>query len=354
MAGMICSKDFAIFAAMVSTEISNVGLNVLFKAATSKGMSSSVFLVYSFAIGALLLLPFTFFSCRSRLLPPLSFSILSKIGVLGLLGCLYNTLGYKGVRLSSPTLASAMSNLTPAFTFILAVIFRMEKVAIKKGSSMAKVAGTLVCISGALVATLYHGPPVFVASQPSDHLRRTQPLPRSSNSDWVMGGGLSALSYTLVSVAYIVQAQVLREYPSESIVTQFYAAFASMFSAWISCFTEKNNPSAWIIQSKLSLACIVAAGILNPGNFLIHSWVVRCKGPVFVAMFRPLSILIAVVMGAIFLGDSLYLGSLVGGALISAGFYTVMWGKAKEDKAEAEPNSPEKASILADYHKEQI
>ena len=32
--------------------------------------------------------------------------------------------GYRGIAYSSPTLASAISNLTPAFTFILAIIFR--------------------------------------------------------------------------------------------------------------------------------------------------------------------------------------------------------------------------------------
>ena len=32
--------------------------------------------------------------------------------------------GYKGIEYSSATLASAISNLTPAFTFILALIFR--------------------------------------------------------------------------------------------------------------------------------------------------------------------------------------------------------------------------------------
>ena len=34
--------------------------------------------------------------------------------------------GFKGVEQSSPTLSSAMSNLTPAFTFTLAVIFRFH------------------------------------------------------------------------------------------------------------------------------------------------------------------------------------------------------------------------------------
>ncbi|KAJ0053965.1 hypothetical protein Pint_02664 [Pistacia integerrima] len=33
-------------------------------------------------------------------------------------------LGYKGIAYTSPTLASAISNITPAFTFTLAVIFR--------------------------------------------------------------------------------------------------------------------------------------------------------------------------------------------------------------------------------------
>lgn len=33
-------------------------------------------------------------------------------------------LGYAGIEYSTPTLASAMSNLMPASTFVLAVLFR--------------------------------------------------------------------------------------------------------------------------------------------------------------------------------------------------------------------------------------
>lgn len=93
---------------------------------------------------------------------------------------------------------------------------------------------------------------------------------------------------------------------------------------------------------------------------MIQVWALRLKGPVYVAMFKPLSIVIAVAMGVIFLGDSLHLGrsfqllllllllfieisflsveielkfwcSVVGGIIISLGFYAVLWGKAKED-----------------------
>lgn len=38
--------------------------------------------------------------------------------------CLVQVFGYAGIDYSSPTLASAMGNLIPTFTFVLAVIFR--------------------------------------------------------------------------------------------------------------------------------------------------------------------------------------------------------------------------------------
>lgn len=35
-------------------------------------------------------------------------------------------IGYTGIAYSGPTLASLISNITPAFTFILAIIFRFS------------------------------------------------------------------------------------------------------------------------------------------------------------------------------------------------------------------------------------
>lgn len=53
--------------ALVIMECANVGLNTLFKAATLKGMSFHVFIVYSYGLAALLLLPSLFCSFRSLL-----------------------------------------------------------------------------------------------------------------------------------------------------------------------------------------------------------------------------------------------------------------------------------------------
>ncbi|MFS7998384.1 hypothetical protein Hanom_Chr12g01153231 [Helianthus anomalus] len=67
-------------------------------------------------------------------------------------------------------------------------------------------------------------------------------------------------------------------------------------------------------------------------NVLVQFWVLRLKGPLYVAMFKPLTIIIAMIMGVLFLGDPVYLGSVLGGSIITIGFYGVLWGKGKEDE----------------------
>lgn len=44
---------------------------------------------------------------------------------------------------------------------------------------------------------------------------------------------------------------------------------------------------------------------------VVAAWACRKKGPVFVAMFNPLGLVIALGMGVIFLGDTLYMGRYI-------------------------------------------
>lgn len=56
--------------------------------------------------------------------------------------------GYKGIEYSSATLASAMSNLTPAFIFILAVIFRFPSFSLNvpRSSVFVSVYNIVACL----------------------------------------------------------------------------------------------------------------------------------------------------------------------------------------------------------------
>lgn len=64
MAKRVLYKDLVPFGAMVATECLNVALNTLFKAATLRGMSYHVFVVYAYAVAAIVLIPGPFISQR--------------------------------------------------------------------------------------------------------------------------------------------------------------------------------------------------------------------------------------------------------------------------------------------------
>lgn len=108
---------------------------------------------------------------------------------------------YNGIGFSSPTLASAMSDLTPAFTFLLAIFCRMEKVDLRVRSSLAKTIGTVVTIGGALIVTLYKGPFVMLTSSPND---LSDEVHVSMHSNWVIGGVLLGAGAFLLALLLTV------------------------------------------------------------------------------------------------------------------------------------------------------
>ncbi|OVA16286.1 Drug/metabolite transporter [Macleaya cordata] len=323
------------FAAMVMVEFTDVGVTTLSKAAMLKGMSPFVYVVYYNALGTLLLLPpFLFYRTKTSQ-PPLSFTLFSALFFIGLIGIGFGqAVAFIGIRHSSPTLSSALANLIPAFTFLLAIIFRMEKVDLRIPSSQAKSLGAIVSISGAFIVTLYKGPPIILSSTtaPPDHHHQLMLLSSSSQSNWVLGGLLLSFCCFLSAVWNIVQTAVIKEYPSEISVVFISSFIGTIICAIISLIIERD-PSAWKLRPGIQLITIVYAAVFATViRTSVHTWGLHKKGPVYVAMFRPLSIVFAVFTTVTFLGDVLHIGSVVGAIVISLGFYAVMWGKAKEEE----------------------
>ncbi|XP_050906286.1 WAT1-related protein At3g28050 isoform X3 [Lathyrus oleraceus] len=288
--------DFLPVVVIISFECVDMALLTLFKAATLQGMNNHVFIAYAYVVGTSVLLPVTLFTRRARVVPPLSFSIIWKSVLLGAIGCGSQILGYIGINYSSPTLSSAIANLVPAFTFMLAVTFRMEKLAFKSRSSNAKVVGSIISIAGAFVMTFYKGKSILNSSplhQPIGFLN-------SMDSSWAIAGIILTVDYFLLSLWYILQG----------------------------------------IFGKLI------------GN-LIYAWSVHLKGAVYVTSFMPLQIAISGILGVIFLGDTLHIGSIIGAIIISIGFYGVLWGKAteeiEEDVGSLDSLSTENAPLLQSY-----
>ncbi|KAK3407772.1 hypothetical protein EUGRSUZ_J00144, partial [Eucalyptus grandis] len=311
-----CRGEVVPSSAMITVDSIAVGVTTLFKAANSRGMRSHVVLVYAYTIASLLLLPAAFFSLKSRALPPLSVVILAKVGVLGLVGYAhFNILGYAGNSMSSPTLASAIGNLTPALTFILAILFTFQEVSLSKRNSQAKIIGTILSISRTSVITLYRGPPVIFTPKPPLSL---YPLVHTSNLNWVTGGILLTADYILITSWYILL--IMKEYPAELTVIFFYNVIVTFMNT-IVCLITEHDMSAWRVRG-IGLASVICSGLFERClTNIIHTWAIQLKGPFCVAMFKPLSIPVAVAMGVFFLGDTLHLRSLIGATIPSIGFY---------------------------------
>ncbi|RVW47238.1 WAT1-related protein [Vitis vinifera] len=281
---------------LLTIECLDVGLITLSKAAMRRGMSDYVFVVYSNALAV-----------PEKVPPPLTPSILCRIFLLGLVSCSLQMLKFIGIGYSSPTLASAMTNLIPAFTYVLAIVTRWYS-----SNSAVK-----LC------------PGIEFASTTPSMLNHNLLLPRSN---WIIGGFLTAAAAFMVAVLLVFQTSIIRDYPAELIVTLISHIFATMQSSLVSLIAERD-PSAWRLRLDMELIAVGYSGIFVVAlRGAVYAMGSAPKGPVFVAMFKPAGIVIAVIMGVTFLGDKLHLGSVIGAAIIALGFYTVVWGKAKEEK----------------------
>ncbi|XAR65036.1 hypothetical protein NMG60_11008986 [Bertholletia excelsa] len=310
------------FVVMILQQVAQSGQLIAAKEATHSGMTNFPFVTYSSALTSLILLPSSFLIHKSR--PPITFSILCQFFALGLIGSLT---GYAGVQFTPASYASAMVNLAPGFTFTLAVIFRMEKLDCGSSSTWAKSIGTAVSIAGAFIASLYLGPLLLMGTSTSGSSNHNL-LPPETN--FILGGSLLALCSILSSSFIIVQVLIVKKYPAELIIIFFYCFFTSILSAAIS-FVLGEDTSSWSIKPYSRLISVIYSGVFGSGFMVaIGTWCIKRTGPLFVVMFQPLGIVISAVLGTILLGDSLYLGTLLGSAVIVIGFYLVMRGKAEE------------------------
>ncbi|XP_024185300.1 WAT1-related protein At5g40240 [Rosa chinensis] len=207
----------------------------------------------------------------------------------------------------------------------------MEKLDLRQPSGQAKSLGTIISVCGALIVTFYKGPAVLMASLPHSGFKNHHI--HSEHSAWVFGGLLLAIQCIVSSSWNIAQAATVKDYPEEMTIVFFYTLFLTIQCSVISLFVEWKNPSAWKLELGIEMVAILYAAIfVSVFRIGVHVWCLHKKGPVYVAMFKPLGIAIAVAMVVIFLGDALYLGSVIGSVVIAFGFYTVIWAQIKEKK----------------------
>ncbi|KAG6503115.1 hypothetical protein ZIOFF_035405 [Zingiber officinale] len=156
-----------------------VGSSILGKLALGQGLSALVFVVYRHLIAMLILAPLAYVLERNRR-PSFSFGVMLKIFILAMLGItIQQNVYYVRLHLISPTVASALGNVIPAFTFLLAIVLRMEKLNLKT-----------VILLGAFVTS------------PMIQLHFESP---EKGDAWLKGSALMLFGYFACSVSLVLQ-----------------------------------------------------------------------------------------------------------------------------------------------------
>ncbi|KOM41142.1 hypothetical protein LR48_Vigan04g134000 [Vigna angularis] len=331
------------YLAMFVVQLIYSGLTLLSKAVFNRGMNTFVFIFYRQLIGALVLVPLAFILEKKTVVSvSLSFSTFCKIFVSSFFGVTL-TINMQAIALvyTSATLAAAIVNSLPASTFFFAVLLRMEKVHIRTKSGVTKIASVFMCLVGVATLAFYKGPQLRIAHYYNDKSPHHEDH-FSSSKRWVLGSVVLFMSVIIWSIWLVIQvdplvlhisaiptyakqvlvykfiyahtdpkkeqAQILKSYPAKLKFTSLQCLSSSIQSFCIAIAFERDIEQ-WKLGWDMKLLAVVYCGTLVTGLiYYLQAWAIQKRGPVFPAMWNPLSFVISTTGSIFLLGEPLLLG----------------------------------------------
>ncbi|MCO5573734.1 hypothetical protein L7F22_027508 [Adiantum nelumboides] len=259
---------------------------------------------------------------RRRIRPPLTKSLLFSFLFLGVTGIFANQLLFLiGLNLTSPAYAAALQPGIPVFTFLLAVCIGTEQVDWNEWAGMAKIGGTVVCVLGALLMSIYKGPVIWGDGFLDMHMQgavfgKPSPEPVGWFAQLLLELGLDTwhigvfclIGNCFCMAIYIAfQAPLLTRYPAPLSMTAYSYLFGALCMSLSGLFCASNS-SDWILTRPEILSVLYAGLIASALNYGLLTWCNKIVGPSLVALYMPLQPLFSSVLARIFLRSSLYLG----------------------------------------------
>ncbi|KAK4796861.1 hypothetical protein SAY86_029187 [Trapa natans] len=327
------------YIAMIAVDFAFAVVNIMLKKVVEEGTNHLVIIAYRQAASTLFLAPIAWFLERNTR-PKLTFRIACSLFFSAIVGAsLTQYLFLVGIQYTSATFASAFVNMVPVVTFITALPFRMEKVNLHESSGKAKVTGSLICVGGVMLLTLYRGVTLFEPSHGSTY----NPASMESHSGkmssanrtqrWVLSSMALVMGSVLWSSWFLLQSIIGKRYPCKYSSTAIMTFFGTIQSAALVALSSGRNPSAWILRGTFEIIAVLFTGIVGSGLCYVGmSWCVKKRGPLFTAAFSPLIQILTAMIDIPLLHEPLHLGSLVGSVMVIFGLYILLWGKNREAK----------------------
>ncbi|CAN6832054.1 unnamed protein product [Brassica oleracea] len=323
-----CMEKARPFISVVLLQVGLAGMDILSKAVLNKGMSNYVLVVYRHAVATVVMAPFAFYFDK-KVRPKMTWMIFGKITLLGLLEPVIDqNLYYLGMKYTTATFATAMYNVLPAITFVLAYLFGLERVNLRCIRSAGKIIGTLATVGGAMIMTLVKGPVLDL------FWTKGVSAPNTTGTDIhsaIKGAVLVTIGCFSYACFMILQAVTLRTYQAELSLTAWICLMGTIEGTAVALVMEKGNPGAWAIGWDTELLTAAYSGIVCSAiAYYVGGMVMKTRGPVFVTAFSPLCMIIVAIMSTVIFAEQMYLGRVLGAVVICAGLYLVIWGKGKD------------------------
>ncbi|KAJ7975845.1 WAT1-related protein [Quillaja saponaria] len=307
------------YLAVILLQFGFSGMSIISKFALDKGMSQHILVVYRHAIATALIAPFAIVLDRP---------------------VIDQNLYYTGMKYTSATFASAMCNVLPAFAFVMAWFFRLEKVNIRRLHSQAKVLGTTVTVGGAMLMTLLKGSILNLPWSKGGSNHQDSSSASAHTQDLIKGALMITAGCISWSGFIILQAFTLNSYPAELSLAALICLMGTVESSALALALEWKNPTAWSIHLDVKFLAALYSGVICSGiGYYVQGLVMKEKGPVFVSAFNPLSMVIVAILGSFFLAEAICIGRLIGAFVIVIGLYLVLWGKNKDETSSESDNN---------------
>lgn len=308
--------------AMVLVQLFYSLVDMALKTAYGLGMRPIVFVAYRQGIAAAALLLGSLatrgFTLRPMAVGSRAFALLFVASLATGTGQYFY---FMGLHLASPSMARATTNLAPGITFAIAAAIGLEKVDLRSSRSVAKIIGTVVCLAGAMLMAFFKGPKLLGGALLTD--------------DWVTGGMYLMGNAFCFSIWYILQVPICKSYLDPLSLATWMCFLSTLQCMVMAFFLEPNYMEIWKLASIWELPCILYGGVFASGaNFFLQSWCISVKGPLYSAIFTPVSAVITTILSTLFLHEELHIGSVLGAITIIFGLYVVLWGKADDAKSE--------------------
>ncbi|KAJ6946906.1 LOW QUALITY PROTEIN: hypothetical protein NC651_001564 [Populus alba x Populus x berolinensis] len=338
---------------MVLVQVAFAAVNVLYKLAANDGMNLKIIVAYRFIFATAFMAPLAFIVERKSR-GKLTWTVIIQAFFCGLFGCSFAQNAYiESLALISATFACAMANLIPAVTFILAFIFRMERMELASTKGKAKAIGTLMGIGGAMLLTFYKGVEISNGSAKVNllHHRQYSHAASSHGHGRLLGFFMALLNCLSYSSWLIVQAKMSARYRSHYSNSALVCAMGAIQATVFALCLERDwnqwklgwnirllTAAFFAIPFQVRADCgVVGSGLMG----ILISWCLAMRGPLFVAIFSPLMLVLVAIAGSLLLAEKLYLGSILGALLIICGLYFVTMGQEMKAKRQLAPSETE-------------